>query len=321
MKFLITLYSFFIAFLSCQAQRVVNFEQKAEGNIELAEGITIPVINPGYTLWLPEREPANGLIVFTHPRRDTVNSDQLIDEALKNQLAVIYATTDNRLEFFFDTAKMQEIERYIFEVLSQHNIPTEHLLFCGMSLEGTRAIKLAIFSQSDDSKYHLKPSAVALCDSPLDMVRFHKEMVKAKKIAFNAAAANEGSWVSAYLEKNLGGTPTENLQAYINYSPYSYLTEGAQNLMALQGIAVRAYTEPDVQWWMKTRRKDYYAMNAVDLAALINTLNIQGNLAAQLILTENKGYHPDGTRHPHSWSIVDEKELIQWFSSLIKVKK
>lgn len=304
--------------LPCFAQQVINVEEKVEGNIQLAEGIAIPKINPGYTLWAPEKGNIKGLIVFTHPRRDTLNSDPLIEEALKNQLAVLYATTDNRLEFFFETSKMQEIESYIYQAIEKLNIPKQNLLFCGMSLEGTRALKLATFCQSGDSKYRLKPKAIAICDAPLDMIRFHKEMIKAKTLDFHSSAANEGYWVSSYLEKNLGGKPEENLEAYIQYSPFNYLNDGGPNLKALSDIAIRAYTEPDVQWWMETRRKDYYAMNSIDLAALINTLNIKGNSKAELILTENKGYLWNGTRHPHSWSIVDEPEMIQWFLTIIE---
>ncbi|KAA3637859.1 MAG: hypothetical protein DWQ02_06130 [Bacteroidetes bacterium] len=302
------------------AQQVINVEEKVEGNIHLAEGISIPKINPGYTLWAPETGEVKGLIVFTRSRRDTINSDVLIDEALKNHLAVLYATTDNRLEFFFETSRMQEIEKYIFQAVSQLDIPKQNILFCGMSLEGTRALKLATFSQSEVAKYHLKPMAIAICDAPLDMIRFHKEMVKAKTLEFHASATNEGYWVSSYLEKNLGGTPEDNLEAYIQYSPYNYLNDGGPNVEALSEISIRAYTEPDVQWWMETRRKDYYAMNSIDLAALINTLNIKGNSNAELILTENKGYLWDGRRHPHSWSIVDEPEMIQWFLKLIGEK-
>ena len=72
---------------------------------------------------------------------------------------------------------------------------------------------------------------------------------------------------------------------------------------------------------METRRKDYYAMNTIDLAAMINELNILGNTNAELIITYDKGYHPDGTRHPHSWSIVDNKDLVEWFVFFIKSSK
>ena len=58
-------------------------------------------------------------------------------------------------------------------------------------------------------------------------------MVKAKTLNFHPSAANEGYWVSSYLEQNLGGIPEENLEAYIQYSPYNYLTDGGPNLESL----------------------------------------------------------------------------------------
>lgn len=54
-------------------------------------------------------------------------------------------------------------------------------------------------------------------------------------------------------------------------------------------------------------------MNAVDAAALVNALRIIDNDAAELIVIHDCGVLPDGTRHPHSWSIVDERELMAWF--------
>lgn len=300
------------------AQIVIDKKVHVEGDILLTEGISIPKVDRGYTLWLPEIEKVKGLIVFTHARRDTVNSDFIIDYAFSKQLAVLYATTENRLEFFFDNSKVHEIENYIYEVLITYNIPDSNLLYCGMSLEGTRAIKLAMFGQSTESKHKLVPKAIAICDSPLDMVRFHKEMVKAKELHFSPITANEGTWVSGYLERNLGGTPADTLQAYIDYSPYCYSANGGSNLNLLKNIAIRCYTEPDVNWWIETRRKDFYSMNAIDLAALINELKIRDNQKVELIITHDKGYQNDGSRHPHTWNIVDEKELVDWFLELIK---
>jgi len=295
------------------AQRVVNYEVPATGEIHLSEGISIPRIPAGYTLWLPDSAAARGMLVFTHPRRDTLQSDALIDYALSKELAVLYATTDNLLEFFFEEEKLREVETYIHQVLSDYRIPRANLLYAGMSLEGTRALKLAIFARTPASTYQLWPLAIALCDAPLDMVRFHREMVKARDRKITPLTANEGSWVSAVLETHLGGTPADTLQAYIHYSPYCYVANGGQYLQLFRHTAIRAYTEPDVQWWMRTRGKDYYGMNALDLAAFINELRLLGNEKAELILTYEKGYLPNGERHPHSWSIVDERELIDWF--------
>jgi hypothetical protein len=299
------------------SQKVINYEIPVAGNIYLAKEIVIPTISKGYTVWLPDSGKINGLVLFTHARRDTVKSEFIIDYALRNQLAVMYATTENRLEFFFDKEKVSEILNYINEIVTSHQIPQDNLLFCGMSLEGTRALKLAMYGQSKNAKYKLLPKAIAICDSPLDMVRFHKEMVKAKLLNYTPVTANEGRWVSEYLESNLGGTPKDTLVSYINYSPFCYIADGGPNLKDFKNIAIRAYTEPDVNWWIETRRKDYYAMNAIDLAGFINDLKIIGNQNAELIITQNKGYNADGSRHPHNWSIVDEKDLIDWFVKLI----
>ncbi len=287
------------------------------GEVVLAEGIAIPKVEPGYTLWLPKVESIKGLVVFTHARRELKESDELIDYALSQNLAVVYVTTDNRLEFFFKQERLLEVECFLKEILDKHDIPESNMLYCGMSLEGTRALKLAIYGHSWKALHHLKPRAIAICDAPLDMVRFHHQMVRAKELAFTPITENEGTWVSGYLESNLGGTPADSLDAYIQYSPYCYSANGGPHLAAFDSIAIRAYTEPDVQWWMDNRGKDYYAMNAIDLAAFINDLNLRGHKEATLITTRDKGYLPDGSRHPHTWGIVDEKELIDWFVSLL----
>ena len=135
---------------------------------------------------------------------------------------------------------------------------------------------------------------------------------------FQSAAANEGTWVRQYLADNLGGDPDEVPVAYRTYSIYSYDVRDQLDLQFLHSTHVRAYTEPLVNWWIDTRRKDYYDMNSIDLAGLINELKIRGHPNAELIITDKKGYRPDGSQRPHSWSIVDERELIDWFIGILK---
>ena len=302
-----------IAF-SSNAQKCINYEVDEKGVIELTKEIKIPKIKSGYTLWLPDTD-ALGMVIFFNSRRDTIKREFIIDYSIENKLAVLYLTTENQVEFLFEKNKMLQLEKLMKSVMDEHLIPSNNLLFCGMSLAGTRAVKQAIFASDSLSQYNIEAKAIAICDAPLDMIRFHKEAVKAGLLEFHPLAANEGKWVSLYLEKELGGRPRDQIEAYIEYSPYSYVA-GNKNLSQLKNVAIRAYTEPDIDWWIENRRKDYYGMNAVDLAALINELKILGNENASLIATEGKGYHPDGKRHPHSWSIVDEKALIDWFINL-----
>jgi len=71
------------------AQRVINKEIPVEGDILLTEGIDILKVNKGYTVWLPDTGKVNGMLVFTHSRRDTAESELIIDYALTKQLAVL----------------------------------------------------------------------------------------------------------------------------------------------------------------------------------------------------------------------------------------
>lgn len=296
------------------SQKVYQFEEPLNGKIFLVDTISIPLENAGYTLLMPGEEP-DGVIIFFNSNRNPlayIEEPNLEYYATKKNLAVLYVTTGNRLEFLFSDSMYKKLDNFILKALNEFNLPKQNLFFAGMSLAGTRAIKFALYSLMKENSNRIIPKAIAVCDSPLDFVRFWKEAVKARNFKFNPLAANEGAWVSGYLENNLGGTADENLSAYIDYSPYSY-SGNNDKLKYLIDVPIRAYTEPDVLWWMKNRRKDFYGMNSIDLAAFVNELNIRGNESATLITSSDKGYLPDGTRHPHSWSIVDNNELINWF--------
>jgi len=305
----------FIPYL-LSAQKVINVEHPSKGSIVYSEKTTMLKIKSGYTLWLP-KEPSKGMIVFFNENRDTVNKLPIIDLALKNQLAILYVTTNNQVEYLFEDSKMKELEGYIFEAISKNNIPKNKMLYCGMSLAGTRALKLAAFSQTKQSTHKLIPKAIAICDAPLDMVRNYRECKKASDLNLNPIGASESEWIASYLKSNLKGTPQKALATYISYSPYCYTAENGGNARAFKNIYLRCYTEPDVNWWIENRGRDYYGMNAIDLAALVNQLKILGSKKAELIITTGKGFREDGNRHPHSWSIVDENELVEWFVRLI----
>ena len=294
---------------------VINYAIENKGIIELAEDIKIDKESKGYTIWKPKRQ-VYGALVFFHSNRDTTSVNTLQKIALNKNLAIIYLSSGNRLDFYFTDEILQEINSLLIKACNENGIPKNNLLYCGMSLEGTRAIRLAIFQNRNPELSLIKPRGLAICDSPLDMVRFYKECQKAYNLNYNSAASNEGYWVSNYLYTNLGGHPDTSTKAYTNYSPYSYRNDTESNIKYLKETPVRAYTEPDINWWIENRRKDYYGMNSIDLSSMINALKKLENKHSELIITKDKGYLPDGSKHPHSWSIVDENELIEWFIKL-----
>jgi hypothetical protein len=309
--FLFTLLSFFAS-----GQKIVSTLQYEEGTHQYGEGFSLGKTPFGYTLLLPENEPPRGFLVFFHAQPTDAPLDSIAQYALEKRIGVAYLATDNRLEFFFEKEKMEEVANYLVEIVDQYPATAPNLLFAGMSLEGTRALKLTRYLYQN-KQYSLAPNAILICDAPLDMLRFYTAAKKAAEGNFQAVAANEGSWVMQYLQRSLG-TPEKNREAYLAYSPYSYQQMDNDYLAYLDYVHLWAYTEPDVQWWMETRRKSYYEMNSVDLAGLVNELNIRGNQNARLFTTQNKGVRPDGSKHPHSWSIVEDKKVMEEFAGLLE---
>ncbi len=299
------------------AQKVVNVSYPSDGEVILAEGIAIPKIASGYTLWLPRVQNVKGMIIFFQSRRDEKKKENIIRIAAKNDLAIMYATTENPMEFLFEEVKMKDLATFIMKACDNFMIPKNKLLYTGTSIAGTRALKMAIFTSQEEEFRSIVPVAISVCDSPLDMSRFYYSSKKEVEINFESISASEDQWASSYLEANLDGNPSQNQARYIQYSPYSRTVRNGGNAPYFTNIHFRAYTEPDVQWWIENRRKDYYGMNAYDLAGFVNQLLLLGGSKAELITTKNKGKRAEGSKNPYSWSIVDEKEMVDWFLDII----
>jgi hypothetical protein len=80
---------------------------------------------------------------------------------------------------------------------------------------------------------------------------------------------------------------------------------------------VRTYHDVDISWRIINRNQTVHGSNYEVTAELINRLVLMGNSRAEFIQTFQTGYRSNGQRHPHSWSIVNEVELIQWMNKLI----
>jgi hypothetical protein len=87
-------------------------------------------------------------------------------------LGILFITTGIRLEFFFSENSIIEVDRYIGNLVKIYDVPKENLFFAGISLSGTRALKYVLFCAEEKSEFKILPSASAVCDAPLDFVRF-----------------------------------------------------------------------------------------------------------------------------------------------------
>lgn len=307
------------------AQHVFTDYKEADGIIMLdsVNATRIPSSHVGYTLLMPENNQIEGLVViFDGTRRtlETIPEEMVLHPAaFKVGLGVLYISTGNPVDFYFDAKSMSIAADLINEATEVHNLKADYLFYAGMSLGGTRALRFNMYCKQNPEYSHLAPTAIAITDAPLDMTRFWKIMKRAQKLDFHPNAAGEGRWVSAYLRQELGGTPAQNPEAYQEYSPYTFtwdnISESSTNMYYLKEVPIRAYHEPDVNWWIENRQKGYYSMNSIDMAGLINSLQILGNKEAELLTTQGK--REDLDESPHTWAIVDNDDLMGWFNSFI----
>lgn len=310
--------------LPCTAQRIVERYDDVGGFLRIGPEPErrIPMTERGYSLVLPDGAPSTvrGVVVFVDPRRfDSslfrAEPGSFEVEALARDLAVLHITTGDPLDFLFEEEQVAELVGRIGVVLRKNDLPNASLFLAGLSLGGTRTLRVANFISANSSEVGFRLRAVAIVDAPLDMERLLETERRAAVLAFHPASEDEGRWVTYLLETNLGRNPRTASSKYRAYSPFTHGAPDGGNAVLLRDIPIRAYHEPDVDWWIENRGKSYYDMNSLDLAALINALRILGNEHAELVTTHQRreGY-ADGTS-PHTWSIVDNRDLVQWFLS------
>ena len=279
----------------------------------------IPMSDVGHVLLIPERPPV-GVVAFLDSRRFpewVVPPEGSFDaEALDRSLAVLHITTGDPLDFLFDESDLRSLATRLNRVLGENGLLDRPVHMAGLSLGGTRALRLRMFLEQHAAQYDIIPGSVAVVDAPLDMERLWHSEGSSIIRDHHPAAADEGRWVRYLLESNLGGTPADARGRYVEYSPFTYSEPGGGSAVHLRDVPLRAYQEPDIDWWIEHRGKSYYDMNSLDLAALIGELRASGNTRAWLVTShgERAGYEADSS--PHTWSFVDDVDLAEWFVTM-----
>jgi len=211
-----------------------------------------------------------------------------------------------------------EMDRLIADVLDKYKIHEGKVAIGGFSAGGIGAVRYAQFCMKGKRKAK-SPVAVFAVDSPLDYERwFIAAELHLERLALAGRDLAEDRNATNELRKAFGGSPTEAVEAYRRQSPVSTLVADGGNARLLKDTPIRIYIEPDLKWRLENWNQDIYSSNIPDATALINILRLVGNKDAELITTAGAGYRPDGSRNPHSWSIVDERALAQWLIALLR---
>lgn len=278
-------------------------------------------INPLYEEFNQVKNPVALLILFDGSPGIAKNIPNETSMPAEAAWANIQCIEINQMQLFLSDTTYNRIKNTIEFCIKKYNIPNGNILIGGFSLGGYTTIR---FTEMAKEKGHsaLIPRAVFGVDPMLDQVAVYNYALK----ELNRNCNNEGSqkygkpeawWLKNYYLTNFGAPDTAST-IYINRSAYSAGLNDGGNAKFILDIPIRIYHETDVMWYIKERCRDITDENILVGSQLINFLYNNGNKNAILIETKDKGMRSDGRRHPHSWSIADPKETIDWLKLFIK---
>lgn len=236
-------------------------------------------------------------------------------EAKSKNILTIFCAGGNKL--YADSITQQKLSIILKDVISRYGVKPTDFVMGGYSAGGMIAMRYTELCMEFPDKFPIKPKGIFTVDSPIDIFTIYEQLEETARNNYSEIAVEEAVRAIAFI-KNDFGVPRENIETYAKLTPFSMNKAYSQNEIFLKDIAVRTYHDVDIAWRIVNRNQTVHLSNYEMSAELINRLVLMGNKRAEFMQSFKTGYRSNGQRHPHSWSIVDEKELIVWMEGLLK---
>ena len=295
----------FIAIVSCKQNKQEKAPLTAE-KIKFTE-----IIKEDYELYTPNKEIKGVLILFGgYPENadDIKREFQILEIARENSIAVLLSNFNQKL--WLEESEKYQLAKELQNIVIENQLPTENIFVGGFSSGGVVSLLISDFIIGM-KQFYIDPKGVFIVDSPIDLTALYKSSEKNIERNFSESSVQESTWLLETLGNEFGD-PKENIEKYEKNAVFTFSTNNILNLKKLKRTKIRLYTEPDTLWWKENRMADYEQMNAFYIKKLFESLTEIGCESVEYIPTTDKGYRANGERHPHSWSIVDKKDLINW---------
>ena len=238
---------------------------------------------------------------------NTKNEFPIIEEANKKGVSVILMNYNFKL--YLKDSELQNLSKHFNSIFENNELSTDNVYIGGFSGGGNVTLLLSNYLIKEENS--IQPKGVFIVDSPVDLLGLYKVAEKNIISNFSSESVEEANWIIDTFNSEFGN-PKDSISLYKKLSPYTLETNTISNVENLKNLKIRLYTEPDFDWWLKNRKNQKDEINSYFIEQLYNDLKIKGFQKIELINTKNKGYRADGTRHPHSWAIVDKENLLNW---------
>lgn len=232
--------------------------------------------------------------------------------AFNKEILTIVPSINNDYGVDDEKAALDFLNFVFTETVTKYKAPKNKFILSGLSAGGMTALRYTEMSRDSSNRTSIIPTAVYGVDPPVDLAGLYYRSKRDIDRNIEHTGLSESKRIVESFNQQYGGSPDQQPKRYIESSMYSRSEINGGNATYLKNVPVRLYCDPDIEWNLKERNRDYYDMNAADESAMINFLNLTGNKKAEFISALGKGYRLDGTRHPHSWSIVDADDCIKW---------
>ena len=242
-------------------------------------------------------------------------STDLPEQAYQNGLLTIVFAGRNRMTA--DSVVQEKINAVLLDAKERFSLREQGIAMGGFSAGGTVALRYTQVSQQFPERFPFRVRAVFMGDSPVDLYHLWKMQEINLQDTLHAVSAEEAKFLQRELRNTYGATPAEQPELYDALSPFSLEAGRSQHEQWLKDVAVRTYHDVDINWRLKNRNQSVLYRNYVPSSELINRLMLMGNEEAEFIQTFQTGYRRGDVRHPHSWSIIDAEECVQWLLGVL----
>lgn len=288
--------------LACKAE---NTAQNPSGEVEI---FVTNELSKGYELYKVKDSKAT-LVLYPgagSTAKQTKEEFDVLSAAAANQVSVLLMNFNQHL--WIDELQTKELAEQLEAVFNQYQLDKHNAYIGGMSIGGNIALTLSNYLHQNQSE--IAPKGCFIIDSPIDLYALYQSSKKdLLHPDFDAQRRAEPQWIVNYFEEHF--TTESMLVSIQKVSPFTSQNRHI-NVTALKQCKLRFYTEPDSLWWSENRQMDFEQTNAYTIQQFAQDLRTKNWKQFELIETNNKGYRANGLRHPHSWSIVDVPDLLDW---------
>jgi len=302
---LITLFAFpHIVF--CQNTEKVIYDEKDSTN--------------GYYLAMPPRsgniQGVQVLFLSFNTPEYILPETRLPSVGSANDILTIIASLDTAL--CADDAPVARISKILNHVVKRFSADTAKFALGGYEYAGNIVLRYTELCYEHPEEFSVRPKAVFAIDCPVDLVELMHWCEREIKKNYFDGNVGDAKYISNALTRELGDL-SSNKEKYIRVSPFYKDAQRAGYEQWLKDVPVRLYYDTDIRWELKNRRNSYYDTYIPDGSELINRLLLAGNKNAEFISSKLPGMRSNGLRNPHSWSIVDETDCIQWLKQKLDI--